>query len=95
MAHSPSSTRRALAAIAVLGLAALVAACSSHDDDRDSHQTPPVAGTPTPTPVATDAFITYVTQVVATQDDTGEPGSTEGVAVTAPEDTEPLPVPGA
>jgi hypothetical protein len=95
MRHIQLNWRRALAVVAVMGLAAAVAACSDHDDDRDHHQTPPVAGTPNPPPVATDAFVSYVAQVVATQDDTGEPASTEGVAATAPEGTEPLPVPGA
>jgi hypothetical protein len=96
MTHSQSKLRRALAAVAVLGLAAAVAACSDHDDDRDHNQAmPPVAGTPNPPPVATDAFVSYVSQVVASQDETGEPAATEGVAATAPEGTEPLPVPGA
>ena len=85
---------RAAVTVAVAGLAAMVAACSSHDDDRD-HTPPPVAVTPTPTPVATDAFVSYVAQVVATQDETGEPASTDGVTLTAPEETEPLPLPGA
>jgi hypothetical protein len=95
MAHFQPGGRRALAAIAVLGLAAIVAACSDHYDDRDHSQSPPVAGGPNPPPVATDAFVTYLTQVVATQDDTGEPASIEGVAATAPETIEPLPLSGS
>jgi hypothetical protein len=96
MTHLQLKLRRAFAAVAVLGLAAAVAACSDHDDDRGHEQTPPpVAGSPNPPPAATDAFVSYVAQVVATQDDTGEPAATEGVAATAPEGTEPLPVPGA
>ena len=96
MAHIRLNLRQARAAIAVLGLAAAVGACHHNDDDHDNNQTPPpVAGTPNPPPVATDAFVSYVAQVVATQDETGEPASTEGVVATAPEGTEPLPVPGA
>jgi hypothetical protein len=94
MGYLRMNGRRLRAAMAVAGLAAMVAACSSHDEDRDT-TVPPVAGTPTPTPVVTDAFVTYVSQVVATQDETGEPGATDGVAVTAPDETEPLPLPGA
>lgn len=95
MTRLQQSARRALAAMAVLGLATIVAACHHHDDDRDKGQgQPPVGGTPNP-PVATDAFVTYVAQVVATQDETSEPASVEGVAVTAPESAEPLPLPGS
>jgi hypothetical protein len=96
MTHFQLNGRRALAAMALLALASLVAACSGHDDDRDHNQAPPpVSGTPNPPPVATDAFVSYVAQVVATQDETGEPASTDGVSATTPEGTEPLPVPGA
>jgi hypothetical protein len=95
MTHFRMSGRRARAAIAVLGLASIVAACSDHDDDRDHSQSPPVAGTPNPPPVATDAFVAYVAQVVASQDETSEPASTDAVAATAPENTEPQPLPGA
>ncbi|MGJ7914416.1 hypothetical protein ACI48D_02915 [Massilia sp. LXY-6] len=90
------SARRALAAMMVLGLASIVAACHHHDDDRDNGQgqSPPAGGTTNP-PVATDAFVTYVAQVVATQDETSEPASTEGVTVTAPDSAEPVPLPGS
>lgn len=88
--------RRALAALAVLGLAVGISACHHNDDDHDGGQgtPPPVGGTPNP-PTATDAFVTYVTQLIGTQDETSEPGSTDGVATTAPEETEPLPVSGS
>jgi hypothetical protein len=94
MTRLQQSARRALAAMAVLGMAASLVACHHNDDDRDMGQQPPVGGTPNP-PVATDAFVTYVAQVVATQDETSEPASIEGVAVTAPESTEPQPLPGS
>jgi len=83
-------TRRPYAATSLVVLAALLGACHHSNDD---HQ-PPVAETPTPPPVASDAFIAYVSQQVATQSDSAEPLSTDGVSVTAPESTEPLPVPG-
>jgi hypothetical protein len=96
MTHFQLKGRRALAAMALLALASMVAACSGHDDDRDQNQAaPPVTGTTPPPPVASDAFVSYVAQVVATQDETGEPASTEGATLTAPEGAEPLPVPGA
>lgn len=95
MARLQSTRRRAYAAIAVLALASLIAACHSHDDDDGDHgQPPPVAGTPNP-PTATDSFVTYVAQLIGTADETSEPASTDGVAVTAPEATEPQPVAGS
>jgi hypothetical protein len=49
-----------------------------------------------PPPVSTaDAFFTYVMQLVSTQDETSEPGSVDGVVVTAPENTEPQPLPAS
>ena len=96
MTRLQANKRRALAAVAVLGMAATVAACSHHDEDRSGGPSP-VAGTPdSSTPaVTTDAFVTYVAQVVATQDETSEPGSVDGVAATAPDTTEPQPVPAS
>jgi hypothetical protein len=90
MTKLDTMARRPFAALALVALAALLGACHHNDDDK-----PPVAETPAPPPVATDAFITYVSQQVATQSDSAEPLSTDGVGATAPEDTEPLPVPGA
>jgi len=89
-----STRHRAFAAIAVLALASLIAACHSHDED-DHSQAPPVAGTPNPPPATTDSFVTYVTQVVATADESSEPASIDGVAVTTPDETEPQPVAGS
>ena len=93
MTHLQRTAHRALAAVAVLGLATIVAACHHNDDDRGMGQ-PPVGGAPNP-PAVTDAFVTYVAQVVATQDETSAPASIEGVTVTAPETTEPQPLPGS
>lgn len=75
---------------AALALAAALGACHHNDDDKP---TPPVAETPPPT--ATDAFFAYVSQIVATFSDTAEPASTDGVTVTAPENTEPQPLPAS
>ena len=79
---------------AALAVAATLASCGSHDDDVKS----PIAETPSPPspPVAAgDAFIAYVSQQVATADETSEPASVDAIAATAPEDTEPQPLPGA
>ena len=85
--------RRALLAAGVLGLATL-AACNHHDDDhRDTSMTPPVDTTPSP-PVTTDAFIATVSQIIATQNETAEPVSLDGIEATSPETTEPQPLPG-
>jgi hypothetical protein len=80
--------------LAALALAALLSACHHHDDDNggSSSMPPPVANNPPPT--MTDAFFSYVSQLVSTQSDTAEPVSTDGVTVTTPEDTEPQPLPG-
>lgn len=94
MAHLYAITRRTLVAAGMLGMFAVLASC--HHNDDDDKPPPPVAGTPgTPPPVATDAFITAVSQVVATQNDTDEPVSTDGYTATAPEGTEPVPQPGS
>jgi nitrous oxide reductase accessory protein NosL len=85
MTHAHAGKRPRLAALV---LAAALAACHQHDDGTVA------APSASPDPVATDAFISYVSQVVAAQSDTAEPGSTDGVAVTTPDDTEPLPLPG-
>jgi hypothetical protein len=86
-----SMTRRPIAALALVSLAALLGACHHSDDDNGS-STPPVAETPPP---AADAFITYVSQQVATQSDSAEPVSTDGVTATSPETSEPSAVSGS
>jgi ABC-type uncharacterized transport system auxiliary subunit len=77
---------------AALALAATLGACHHNDDDKP--MTPPVAETPPPTSM-TDAFFAYVSQIVATFSDTAEPASTDGVTVTAPDNTEPQPLPAS
>jgi ABC-type uncharacterized transport system auxiliary subunit len=74
---------------AALALAVLLGACHHHDDDDDNNKPNP------PPPVATDAFFTYVSQLVATSSDTAEPASLEGVTVTEPDNTEPQPLPAS
>jgi hypothetical protein len=77
-----------------VALVATLAACHHHGDDDNTTSTPPVAETPTPPPPSTiDAFFSYVSQVVANLTETDEPASTDGVAVTAPDNTEPQPLP--
>jgi len=85
----PPDRRGRLAAGAALALAALLAACGGSD-----HSSPPVTQNPSPPPVATDAYVTYVLQQTATSSDTAEPGSIDGVAATAPETSEPIPLSG-
>jgi hypothetical protein len=84
-------------AVAALAVAATLASCGHNDDDDHGGdmKPPPVAETPAPPVSTADAFITYVMQLVSTQDETSEPGSVDGVAATAPENTEPQPLPGA
>jgi hypothetical protein len=82
-------TKLHLKAAALLALGVAMTACGHHDHDRS-----PGNGNTDP-PVATDAFVTYVAQQTATQDDTGEPLSTDGVNVTTPETSEPSPLPGS
>ena len=86
------TARRALLAVGVLGLASLASCGGHHDDDHRDTSMPPV-GTTQPPPATTDAFISVVSQIAATQDETGEPVSTEGINPTSPETTEPLPLP--
>jgi hypothetical protein len=82
-------------ALAALAFALALAACHHNDDDDHNGTTPPpVAETPPPVSTA-DAFFTYVMQLVSTQDETSEPGSVEGVVVTAPENIEPQPLPAS
>lgn len=77
-----------------LALAMALGACH-HGDDDDMGSKPPVAETPNPPPAMTDAFFAYVSQIVATASDTAEPGSTDGATATAPENTEPQPLPAS
>jgi len=73
-------------------LVATLAACHHSDDDHDTTPGGPVAETPNP-PSMADAFFSYVAQVVATMNETDEPASTNGVTATAPDNTEPQPLP--
>jgi len=86
MNHAHAGKRPRLAALV---LAAALAACHQHDDGTSA------APSQSPDPAAADAFTSYVIQLVAAQSDTAEPGSADAVAATAPDDTEPLPLPGA
>jgi hypothetical protein len=78
---------------AALALTLALGACHHSDDDRPTPG--PVGGTPNPPPAMTDAFFAYVSQIVAAFSDTAEPASLEGVTVTAPDDTEPQPLPAS
>ena len=82
----PSRRVAALALTVALGTA--LAACGHHDDQ------PTTPTNPSPTPVASDAYVTYVLQQTASSSDTAEPASTDGVAATTPETSEPIPLSG-
>jgi ABC-type uncharacterized transport system auxiliary subunit len=84
---------RASKALLALAAAVALAACHHNDDDHNDMKPPPVAETPAPPVSAVDAFFTYVMQLVATSNETSEPGSVDGVVVTAPDNTEPQPLP--
>jgi hypothetical protein len=75
-----------------VALVATLAACHHSDDDHGTTPAGPVAETPPP-PSTIDAFFSYVAQVVATLTETDEPASTDGVTATAPDNTEPQPLP--
>lgn len=86
------ANRRGRLALAALPVLLALAACGHHDDDNN----PGGGGTTNPPPVATsDAFVTYVSQQVATQSETAEPQSTDGVNPTVPENTEPVALPAS
>ena len=76
----------------LLSVALLLGACGG-SNDRD-----PVATTPPPTsnnppPVSTDTFFQTVLARVASLLDNDEPIAVEAIPITAPETTEPEPVP--
>jgi hypothetical protein len=82
--------RRAGAGVAIVTAALLLAACGSSDDDKYTSTTP---GASQPPPAAyVDTFIAYVQSLIATTSDTSEPVAIDSVPVTAPENTEPVPV---
>lgn len=78
----------------LLSVALLLGACGG-SNDRD-----PVATTPPPTsnnppPVSTDTFFQTVLARIASLLDNDEPIAVEAIPITAPETTEPEPVPTA
>ena len=85
------ANRRGRLALAALPVLLALAACGHHHDDDNTG-----GGSGTTPPVATsDAFVTYVSQQVATQSETAEPLSTDGVNPTVPENTEPVALPAS
>lgn len=76
----------------VAAAAALLLGACGHNDHDDNSMAPGSSQT-TPPPVSTvDAFIAYVQSVVASMSDTAEPVAIDAVAVTTPENTEPVAV---
>ena len=84
------ANRRGRLALVALPVLLALAACGHHDDDDNQ------GGSGTNPPGATsDAFVTYVSQQVATQSDTAEPQSTDGVSAPVPENSEPVALPAS
>jgi len=86
------ANRRSRLALAALPVLLALAACGHHDDDDNTGGS---GGGTTPPVATTDSFITFVSQQVATQSETSEPLSTEGVNPTVPENTEPVALPAS
>ena len=84
------ANRRGRLALAALPVLLVLAACGHHHDDDNTG-----GGGTTPPGATSDAFITYVSQQVATQSETAEPLSTDGVNPTVPENTEPVALPAS
>ena len=76
----------------LLSAALLLVACGGSNDRDPVSTTPPPGGT-TPPPVATDTFFQTVLARVAALLDNDEPIAVDAIPVTAPETTEPEPVP--
>ncbi|MGH8855183.1 MAG: hypothetical protein ACREWI_13005 [Telluria sp.] len=89
---STTLLRRARGAALLLAAAALLTACGSSDDKPRDVGTPPV----TPPPVSTvDAFFTLVMARASQLLDNDEPVEIDTVTVTAPEGSEPEPLPAS
>ena len=90
MRTQPSSARKRLGfATAALAAGLLLTACGdNHDHSEPPAPTPTPTPTPTPVPVV-DSFFAYVSALVASTLDSGEPVDIDAVAVTAPDNTEP------
>jgi hypothetical protein len=85
------SKRGALLA-AAFGTALVLSACGGSSNDSPGTGTPPVAGTPTTPPFASDSFFDYVSARAYSLLEVEEPESIDAVTETKPEDTEPKPV---
>jgi len=84
-------SRRVALLAAAFGTALALSACGGSSDSSSS-DTPPVAGTPTTPPFASDTFFDYVAARAYSLLDIEEPESIENVTETKPDDTEPKPV---
>lgn len=76
----------------LVSLALLLGACGS-SNDRPHVVEPPPTGTNPPTTPPADSFFTLVAQRVAALLDNDEPVATDSITATAPENTEPEPLP--
>lgn len=87
--------RRLRAAALALACAAALAACGGSHHDRPNPPPTGGGGTTTPPPVATDSFFSAVLARVASLLDNDEPVAIDAVTATAPENTEPEPLPAS
>jgi hypothetical protein len=83
--------------LSALCLALLLTACSDGGTGGDAPfvpgpNPPPTSPTPTPPPSAMDAFFTRVLAIIGVATDDADPIAVEDIVLTAPEDTEPVPV---
>lgn len=72
--------------LAISALALLLAACGGSNSSSGS------SGSGTPPQTMVDAFFTTVSSFIGMTSDSTEPGATDGVTATAPENTEPATV---
>lgn len=86
--------RRLRGAALMLATAAVLSACGgSNDRPHEVVTPPPPVQNPPPPVVSTDSFFALVLARIGSLLDTDEPVPTDAITATAPETTEPEPVP--
>lgn len=80
--------------LSMIAVALLLAACSSGSDDFPGQAPAPAPAPPAATPpvAAADAFFTRVNGIAASQPDDTEAIDLAAIAITEPEDSEPVPL---
>ncbi|UVW28083.1 hypothetical protein [Massilia sp. H6] len=90
---STTPRKHARNAALLLSAALLLVACGGSSDSDNSTTPPPTGGTVVPPVASTDTFFEIVLARVKALLDNDEPIQIENFTVTAPETTEPEPVP--